>query len=548
MCSLRIALALSPLVLAACAAERSSSRPELVAKLSSYHRRVTTRAPEAQRYFDQGLVLYWGFDHEEAARSFEHAAELDPALAMAYWGIALSAGPNINNPGMDEPRSKAAWEAARKAVERAGSCTPVEQALIHAVSRRYAWPPPDDRRALDEAYALAMREARKEFPDDPDVGALFAEALMDLRPWDLWTKDGRPQPETPEITATIDEVLADHPLHPGANHLAIHAWEMSSEPEHALRAADRLRGLVPGASHLVHMPGHIDLRLGHYHDAILANQRAIEVDRERTARVGRGGFYAVYRAHNYHFLVYAAQFEGRYALALGHARALLQDLPAEVVADLPAFIEGFLATPLHVLVRFGRWQDILREPEPRAEWPATNAFWHYARGLAYSSLGKIDEAAREQQAFEQAFARVPENYTIGNNPSRTVLAIGREMLAGELEYRRGNFDAAFARLREAVKQDEALRYDEPWGWFQPAAHALGALLLDQGRIEEADTVYRRDLELHPESGWALRGLEECLRRSGKTDEADQALARFQKSWARADVEIHSSCFCRTGGA
>ncbi len=519
----------------------------LVEELGGHHLPVTTRSIEAQRFFDQGLVLYWGFDHVEAERSFARAAELDPECAMAHWGRALSAGPNYNDPAMDEARNRAAHECLRRAQAHAGRCSAPEIALIEALSRRYAWPPPAERRSLDVAYSEALRKVWRAFPENADIGALFAESLMDLRPWDLWTKEGRPQPETPEILATLEAVLARHPDHPGANHLAVHAWEMSPTPEKALPAADRLRDLVPGAAHLLHMPAHIDLRLGHYDQAVRANQRAIESARARVARSGAGGLFAMYRAHNYHFLVYAAQFEGRSELALGNARELVAELPPEVVDEIPHVVEGFLATPLHVLIRFGRWREILREPEPPADRPGTIAYWHYARGLACSALGEIDQAAREQAAFERALEAVPEEYMIGNNKTRTVLAIGREMLAGELEYRRGRHDVAFAHLREAVRQDEALRYDEPWAWFQPAAHALGALLLEQGELVEAEQVYRHDLELHPENGWALLGLEECLRRSGRAQEADEVRSRFRESWARADVEITSSCYCRTGG-
>jgi len=341
-------------------------------------------------------------------------------------------------------------------------------------------------------------------------------------------------------------VLALAPEHGGANHLAIHAWEMSPTPEKALASADRLRTLVPGASHLVHMPAHIDMRLGHYDDAIRANQKAIEAARVRVARSGPGGFYALYRAHNYHFLVYAAQFDGRYELALASARELVHELPVELVTAMPEFIEGFLATPLHVLVRFGKWQQILAEPEPAAPLLGTRAFWHYARGLAFSALGRLDEATAEQREFESAFAAVPEKFTMGNNSTRTVLEIGRAMLGGELEYRRGHFAEAFAALRDAVAKDEDLRYDEPWGWFQPPAHALGALLLEQGQLAEAEAVYRRDLERHPGNGWALFGLEECLRSAGRTDEARTVAAAFQKSWQRADVKLSASCYCRTG--
>lgn len=533
---------------AGCATPDPAAPFPLLPELGGQHLTVSARSAAAQAYFDQGLTLYWGFDHEEARRSFERASELDPGFAMAQWGLALSAGPHINLPMMDEERDRAAHVALNRALTSIDEATPFEQALVHALEKRYAWPPPAERRALDEAYAEAMRGVWKTNPESAEAGALYAEALMDLRPWDLWTKSGDPQPETPEILAVIERVLALDPEHVGANHLAIHAWEMSPWPEKALPSADRLRTLVPGAAHLVHMPAHIDVRLGHYDQAVRANQVAIEAAEKRVERTGPGGFYALYRAHNYHFLVYAAQFEGRYELALEAARELVRQLPEEALAAMPEFLEGFLPTPLHVLVRFGKWDAILAEPEPAATFPGTRAFRHYARGLALSALGRIDEAAAEQQALEAAYLAVPESYTIGNNPTRTVLDIGRAMLAGELAYRRGEHDAAFAHLRKAVELDEALKYDEPWGWFQPAAHALGALLLEQGRLDQAEAVYRRDLELHPGNGWALHGLEECLRRSGRNDEARQAAADFARSWSRADVAIKASCYCRTGSS
>jgi tetratricopeptide (TPR) repeat protein len=337
------------LTLGGCTSSGSSDSFPLLPELSGQHLAVSTRSREAQRYFDQGLTLYWSFDHEEARRSFRRATELDPDQAMAWWGLALSAGPHINLPMMDAERDRLAHEELTRALALASRTTPFEQELIRALSTRYAWPPPDDRRPLDEAYAEAMRRVWEKHPASAEAGTLFAEALMDLRPWDLWSKDGEPRPETPEVLATLGRVLELDPRHVGANHLAIHAWEMSPTPERALPSADRLRALVPGAAHLVHMPAHIDVRLGNYEQAVRANQHAIEAARARVERTGRGGFYALYRAHNYHFLVYAAMFDGRCELALRNARELVAELPEEVVTAMPQFIEGFLPTPTHVL-------------------------------------------------------------------------------------------------------------------------------------------------------------------------------------------------------
>jgi len=505
---------------------------------------ATTASAEARAKCAEGLALAYGFDHESAIEAFARAAELDPQCALAWWGQALAAGPNINNPAMEEEASKSAFEASRKALALAAKASPLERQLIEALARRYAWPAPADRKPLDRAYADAMRAAHAAYPDDPDVGALYAEALMDLRPWDLWTPDGRPQPGTEEVVAVLEAALATHPEHPGANHFYIHTMEMSPEPERALPAADRLRKAAQSTSHLVHMPAHIDMRLGHYWDAVQANERAIAIDRERVA-AGKGlGFYTIYRAHNHQFLAWAAMFAGEKARAVRAIGEMVATMPDAIVDAYPDFLEGFLGSPYCVLVRFGMWDEILAAPEPPASRPATRAFRHYARGIALGTLGRLEEAAAEQQAFLAARAAVPKTATIGNNSVDAVLGVAEAMLAGELAYRRGQYDEAFALLREGVKRDDALRYDEPWGWLQPVRHALGALLLEQGRVEEAQQVYTEDLKRHPENGWALHGLAECLRRTGHPEEAAAVQARFEKAWAHADFKLEASCFCR----
>lgn len=513
--------------------------------LDLHLRSVTTSSKEAQRWFDQGFLLCFGFNHEEAIRSFQVASELDPSCAMAQWGMALAAGPNINNPTMDEEHSQAAFRSIQAAREFLSNTSPVERALIEALSKRYVVPAPEDRHALDVAYANAMRGVWKAYPNDPDVGALFAESLMDLRPWDLWTPDGAMQPGTLEVLDTLAAVLKLAPRHPGGNHYSVHAWEASPTPETALDAANLLRDLVPGAGHLVHMPAHIDVRLGHYADAVRSNQRAIEVDERYMQAGGVHGFNDVYRAHNFHFLQYAAMFDGQSAIAIQAARESVATIPRDVVLALPQFLESFQGAPFHALVRFGRWDDILREPEPDAFYYSTRAMRHYARGVAFAATGRIDEAEQELAGFDKAFDLVPESYLHGNNPTRTVLQVGRPMLAGELEYRRGHYERAFELLGEAVRRDDALHYDEPWGWMMPVRHSLGALLLEQGRVAEAEQVYRADLERHRENGWALHGLAECLRRSGRDREARDMDERFHATWARADVEIHASCYCRS---
>lgn len=540
-----IALCFALSLIASCA---SMSRDALwkPKETGQFHRAVTTTSPEAQKWFDQGLVLCFAFDQEVARLSFKRAAEIDPKCAMAHWGYAYAYGPHINNPAMDDAASLRAHDSVLLAMALIDKVTPVERELIQALSKRYACPPPADRRELDVAYANAMREVWRAHPNDDDVGALFAESLMNLRPWDLWTADGHARPETPEVVSALETVLARQPDHPGATHYYIHAMEASPNPEKAVAASDRLRARVPGSSHLVHMPSHIDIRVGRYADAVSANARAVKADQKRIDRYGAGGFYAMYRAHNYHFLMWAAMFEGQSAVAMKAARDIVKQLPDDVVAGMPQFVEGFIGSPYHVMVRFGQWDAILREPEPKADLYGTRAMWHYARTLAFAAQYQVDDAIAERARFEAACPLVPASYMMGRNSVASILKVASEMVAGEVEYRRGNYSVAFNHLREAVRLDDALSYDEPWGWVQPVRHALGALLLEQGHSTEAERVYRRDLERHPNNGWSLHGLAECLRRTGRTSEALHYENLFAKAWARADIKLNASCFCRTG--
>jgi tetratricopeptide (TPR) repeat protein len=508
------------------------------------HFPVTTSSAEAQRWFDQGLTLCYGFNHAEAIRSFEQAAAVDPDCAMAWWGIAYAWGPHINNPEMNEEAIRQSHAAMTTAMQKLAQASPLERMLIEALHHRYAQPSPPDRMPLNQAYAAVMREVWRKNPANADVGALFAEALMNLRPWDLWTPDGRMQPGTDELAATLAAVLELEPKHPAALHFSIHTWEASPTPEKALPAADLLRDLVPWAGHLVHMPAHIDIRLGRYADAAEANRKAVAVDLDYVEKAGRDGFYTIYRAHNYHFLAYAAMFEGRREVALTAARDMAREVPLEVVRAFPDLLDGFHAVPYHVMVRFGMWKELLDEPRPPTDLPVMQAMWRYGRTMALSSLGRVEESEREFSAFRNACREVPDSRTMGNNATLEILDIGLLLAEGELEYRRGSHDRAFELLRDAARRDDELRYDEPWGWMQPVRHALGALLLEQGRIAEAETVYRADLVRHPDNGWALTGLAECLERDGRRAEADQVRDRFAAAWRRADTPVAASCFCR----
>jgi len=509
------------------------------------HREVTTSSPEAQQWFDRGLGLAYGFNHEEAIVCFELAAEADPDCAMCYWGKAYALGPNYNNVEMTEEASQSAYETIQSAVEKMGKATDAEKALIEALQTRYAWPAPEDRTELEQAYADAMRKVWAAHPEDGDVAALTGEAVMMLRPWKLWSPEGEPAPETPEIRSILEAGLEHSPNHPALCHLYIHTMEAGPQAAKAISSAQTLETLTPGLGHLIHMPSHIYTWTGRYDDVIRVNQRAVEVDRAFVEHAGRNNFYTLYRLHNFHFVAYGAMFAGRREIAMAAARELVTEIPPDLLAEFADFLDVFVGTPYHVMVRFGLWKEILEEPEPAEELYAARAVWRYARGIALASLGRVEEAAQEQEAFLNAREAVPETRLLFNNPVNEILEVAAEVLAGEIEYRRGNHDRAFDHLREAVALDERLNYDEPWGWMEPARHPLGALLTEQGRYDEAIAVYEANLARYPENGWALHGLAEGLQRLGREEEGAAAQARFDAAWADSDTIIPGSCFCRT---
>jgi tetratricopeptide (TPR) repeat protein len=463
---------------------------------------------------------------------------------MAWWGIALANGPHINNPVLPESRARAAWEALERARKLAVGGWKIEQALIDALAQRYADPPPTDRRSLDEAYAAAMRQVWRDYPGDADAGALFAESLMDLRPWDLWKPDGTAQPGTDEVVSTLETVLGKNPFHPLALHLYIHAVEASPHPEKADRAAERLRDLQPGLGHLVHMPSHIDVRRGRWKQALESNAKAIAADRVYREQVPSQGFYRVYMAHNHHMLAYAAMMRGQSRLAIDAINDMARGIPADWVRENAAIADGFTAMPLEVLVRFGRWQEILAAPEPPEFLPIARCMRRCARGIALAAMGQLEQARAEQQAFLAAKASLPEDAAFGNNQAADLMAVAELLLDGEILFRAGETDAGLASLRQAVQREDLLRYDEPPDWIHPVRHALGASLLNAGRAAEAEQVYREDLARLPNNGWSLFGLARSLRLQGKNEEAENYASRFQQVWADADITITSSCFCQ----
>jgi tetratricopeptide (TPR) repeat protein len=518
-----------------------ADHPPALQDLGTHHHPITTRSPEAQRVFDQGLNLLYAFNHDEAIRAFDAAIHSDPTCAMAYWGRAMALGPHINNPALDPAQERAARQAVDQALQRLGRTTPAERAYIRALTQRYRQQPGPDRRPADEAYARAMRDLWRQYPHDGDAGALYAEALMDLRPWDLWLPDGRPQPGTTEIVATLERVLAFAPRHPGANHFYIHAVEASPDPGRALAAADRLPSLVPGAGHLVHMPAHIYMRVGQYERAAEANRRAIAVDDAYRRRAGKQGFYAMYMAHNHHFLAAAAMMTGNSREAIDNARQVPAMLPASLIDQMPDMMEGYLPIPLSALVRFGRWHEILAEPQPAANRPITTAVWHYAQGLARLRTGQADEAQKALAALDRSVAAVPGTARVGQNSARHVLGIASKLLASEMAAADGRLDQAVGLATEAVADEDRLRYDEPADWVIPARHTLGALLLMADRVPEATQVYEADLRRHPENGWALFGLTQCLvASSAPTDRQLETQRRLEQAWAHADMALTGS--------
>ncbi|HSO83253.1 tetratricopeptide repeat protein [Thiocapsa sp.] len=514
----------------------------LLEGLGSHHHEITTLSPQAQRYFDQGLVLSFGFNHQEAARSFRQAQILDPECAMCFWGESLVLGPNINA-GMDVGENPRAYAAVQRALALEDSATERERAYIEALAKRYAEHAPEDRGALDQAYAKAMGNVAERFPDDPDAASLYAEALMDTTPWDYWEDDGSPKPVTRTILATLETVLAEHPNHPLANHLYIHAVE-KVHPERGIAAADRLRDLVPGAGHLVHMPGHIYIRVGRYAQAVLANEKAIAADDAYIAQCHAQGLYPVaYMPHNQHFLAAAASFIGESEKALDAARHMRAHQDPKLMREAGyETLQHYWALPYFVMVRFGLWDALLAEPKPADDLIYPTGIWHFARGLAHARAFDLDEARKSLAALtwiandpEMSATRIWETNTMAQ-----ILAIAREVLAGEIAMEDCQPDAAVGHLATAVSLEDGLTYVEPSDWYVPARHHLGLALLAAERPAEAEAVYRKDLEIYPDNGWALVGLGQSLAAQGRTADAQAARQRFLQVWSEADIEIEGS--------
>ncbi len=516
--------------------------------LGAFHRAISTASPQAQQYFDQGMRYLWAFNHDEATRSFAKAAQLDPACAACYWGVALTVGPNYNLPGMEAVRARVAAEALRLAQENAAHASAVEQGLITALAVRYrdAAPlGPDDLDPVLRAYAAAMRALAQRFPEDLDVQTLCAEAEMNVHAWRLWSADGTPAEGTADIEARLESVLRRAPGHPGANHYYIHAMEASPHPEKALVAAQRLPGMMPAAGHLEHMPAHILQRVGDYEQAAEANRRGIAADRAYLASTSPPDYYAMYLAHNYSFLAFSAAMEGRKAESLAAVQSLVTTAPLEMLLAMGD--SGWNLSPQYTaLVRFGLWDEAiaLGAPDPRA--PGLTAAYLFSRGVALAARGRLDEARTALSQLRELGAAMPADARAGFNSLKEILAVAQPILAARIAATEAHDQQALELLRAAVSAQDGLAYDEPADWFFPARHLLGAQLLIAGQPAQAERVYREDLKRNPGNGWALYGLAAALRSQGKAAAGARASRELEMAWRHADIRLQSSAFWFAG--
>lgn len=518
---------------------QNSATAPLFDNLGNYHHPISTKSQLAQRYFDQGLILTYGFNHAEAERSFREAAKLDPNCAICNWGVAFVLGANINAAMTDEAVSPA-WEALQKALQLSDQASEKEKAYIQALAKRYFAKPVEDRKSLNIAYANAMREVAKSYPDDLDAATLFADAVMNTMPWDYWQDNGEPKPETQEILHTLEAVLKRNPNHPGANHLYIHTVE-AVKPELGIAAADRLANLVPGSGHLVHMPSHIYIRVGRYHDAVVANQKAIAADKEYITQCHKQGMYPLaYIPHNHHFLWAAATMEGNQKLAMEAAYDTAAMADEQKMRE-PGYgtLQHYYSIPLYTMTRFGKWDEILAETAPAKDLQYVNGVWHYGRGTAFTAKGQFQEATQELEKLK-AIATDPTltKVTIWDvNTTADLLKIAVEVLTGKLAAKQGDYDQAIAHLETAVSLEDKLNYDEPPPWHYPVRQSLGAVLLQANQPAAAEIIYQQDLQHFPENGWSLAGLAQSLEAQGKTEAAQAVQKRFQAAWKNADLSM-----------
>jgi tetratricopeptide (TPR) repeat protein len=501
---------------------------------------VTTKSRRAQTFINQGVNLAYGFNHAEAARAFAEAARLDPNCPMAYWGHALVLGPNINAPMTPEDEPKA-YELVKKAIALKPRATRRERAYIDALAARYTGKP-DDRKQADKAFAEAMRTVVRTYPADLDAKTIFAESLMDLRPWNYWTRDGQPYEETAEIQSALEQVLAKNKNHPGALHYWVHLWEPTDTPERAEAEADRLLPLMPGVGHVVHMPAHIYMRVGRHSDVVTSNQAAVKADEDYITQCRAQGIYPLaYYPHNIHFIWMGATASGQRAVALDAARKVASSIPQEALGTVP-ILQGFLVVPYWAMVRFGQWSDILADKGPRHDTTFTRGAWRYARAMAFIATDKLDEAGSELTELKKILEdhSLKGQVTFSNNTGHAILRIAPEVIAGEIAAKRKEWDKAILHLDRAIRYEDALIYQEPPDWHAPVRHNLGAVLMDAGRPDEAEAVYWEDLRKNPGNVWSLYGLQQAMKAQGRNDDAARVEARFKKAWKGGDSTIPGS--------
>jgi tetratricopeptide (TPR) repeat protein len=513
------------------AAHGQAKPATLMSGVGDLHHPVSTKNPQAQEFFDQGLRLIYAFNHDEAERSFQHAAELDPTLGMAYWGVAEAVGPNYNDPASDD-RFLKAHEAIQKAVDLSAHAPASEKAYINAMAKRFPAGPQANRRKAAEDYHDAMREVVKQYPDDLDAATLFAESGMNLHPWGLWHADGTPEAGTEEIVATLESVIRRDPNHMGAIHYYIHAVEASPSPERALAGANKLASLAPSAGHLVHMPAHVYIRTGDYESAVKTNEKAAAVDEAYIKASGAQGIYPMmYYSHNLHFIAMCSAMNGNYAEAKKNADLLAEHVGPHV-KDMPP-LEGFMTVPIAVEIRFHRWNDILKMPQPDPAMKTTTVFWHFARGMALAGTGKVSEAEAEYKIVSDAEAATPPDVVFAmpvNNKAKDIMKIAKGVLGAKVAAAKKDSDGEVAQLREAVAVQDTLKYGEPPDWFFPVRESLGAALMMKGDPAGAEKVFREDLDRNPRNPRSLFGLHQALKAQGRDYDAGFIEKQFQTSW------------------
>ena len=523
-------------------AAKAPEQEQMFEGLGNHHRKISTKSDATQAYFNQAFTWAFAFNHEEAIRSLVKAAEKDPSCPMTWWGIAYCEGPNYNSPLTPE-RSKAAFYAIQNALGRIENASAVERALIEALSKRYTFPAAKDRKPLDQAYAAAMNEVWKAFPEDADVGTLYAESLMMLRPWELYTTDGQPVEDTDKIVSILESVLAIQPDHPGANHLYIHAMEPSRTPEKALKAAHALDDLIPASGHLLHMPSHIYVRTGLWDEAIEQNLKALEADQKYLELSPEQGMQYVYMIHNSHMLAYAAMMSGREKQAMSAARHMWEQTPDAVIASIGPVFDRWMCSVYDVQKRFGRWDEIIAEPAPPTNLPVTTAIWRAHRAIAYAAKKDFENAEIEYTKFRVARSEIPmATLEMGGMDDR-FLQVSDLFIRGEIALQKGKWELATDLLTDAAAIESTLDYGEPPQWLQPIRHTLGAVYLATDQYAQAEQCYREDLEKWPNNGWSLLGLSKALRGLGKTQDADETLAKFNQNWEKADSPLSTSCKC-----